>query len=122
MLIVLGISVLVSGLFLSCETAPVGPITGPGGANVSGTATGSATGYSGEVTVTLTVVDGFITNVVARADQDSPMFAAPVITRAHTDMVRFNTPQIDAISGSTITSMAVNEAARDALNQIIAGQ
>jgi len=122
MLLLLGISVLFSGLFLSCETAPPAAITDARGQNVSGTATGFAMGYAGEVSVTLTVVDGFITDVVARADHDTAMFSGPVIMRAPNDMIRFNTPTADIVSGATVTSMAVNEAARNALDQIIAGQ
>ena len=121
-LIVLGVSVLLSGLFISCETAPAAPLTNAAGQAVSGTATGTAPGYAGEVSVTLTVVDGFITNVVAAAPHDSPAFAGPVITRAHTDMIRFNTTRIDTVSGSTVTTMGINIAAENALAQIIAGQ
>lgn len=122
MLIILGVSVLLSGLLLSCETAPAAPFTDAAGQTVSGTATGTASGYGGEVTVTLTVVEGLITTVVATAPHDSPAFAGPVISRAHTDMVRFNTTQIDTVSGSTVTTMGINEAARSALNQILAGE
>ena len=118
-LVLLGAAILLSGLFLACESVPA-PITNARGENVSGTATGSAPSYRGEATVTLTVVDGFITSVTAIAAQDTPMFVAAVIARAHTDMVRFNTPQIDIVSGSTITSMAINQAAQAAMAQILA--
>ena len=121
-LILLGIGILFSTLFLACATDRVVPVTNARGERVNGTATGSAPGFGGEVTVTLTLENGFITNVVARADNDTAMFADPVVTRAHNDMVRFNAPEIDAVSGATITSMAVNAAARDALNQIMAAQ
>lgn len=119
MLILLGAGVLLSGLFLACETGPARPHTTAGGELVSGTATGSARGYGGEVTVTLTLEEGFITSVVARADHDSPMFAGPVISRANADMPRFNTPRIDSVSGATVTSMAINEAAQDAFDQLM---
>ena len=118
-LILLGAAILLSTLFIACETAPTGPIVNAAGQNVSGTATGTAPGYMGEVSVTLTLENGFITNVVAAAPHDTPMFAAPVISRAQSDMVRFNVPQIDNVSGSTITVMGINQAAQNALNQLL---
>ncbi|MCL2374462.1 MAG: FMN-binding protein [Treponema sp.] len=121
-LILLGAGILFAGLFLSCETAQAVPITNAAGSAVSGTATGTAPSYGGEASVTLTVVDGFITEVVAAAPHDTPMFSGPVLMRASTDMVRFNVPEMDIVSGATITSMAINQAAQAALNQIIAGQ
>lgn len=120
MLILLGASILLSGLFFACATGAGAPITNAMGQYANGTATGSAPSYGGEVTVTLTVVDGFITAVVARADHDTAMFAATPLSRAHADMVRFNTPQIDNVSGATVTSMAINQAAQAAMAQILA--
>lgn len=121
-LILLGAGILFSSLFLACETAPAAPITNAAGMAVSGTATGSAPSYGGEATVTLTVVDGFITEVVASAPHDTAMFSGPVLNRAPTDMIRFNTPEMDIVSGATVTSMAINQAARAALEEIIANQ
>ena len=122
-MILLGIGLLFSSFFLACATAPSAtPFTNALGQNASGTATGFARGYGGEVNVTLTLLDGFITNVVVRADQDTPMFANPVISRASNEMVANNTTEVDIVSGATITSRAVNEAAQAALDQILAGQ
>ncbi|MCL2382101.1 MAG: FMN-binding protein [Treponema sp.] len=120
LLILLGAGILLSTLFLACETGPAAPLTNARGELANGTATGTAPSYGGPASVTLTVVDGLITQVVAAAPHDTAMFSAGVLARAHSDMVRFNTPRIDNVSGATVTSMAINEAAQNALNQILA--
>ncbi|MCL2602001.1 MAG: FMN-binding protein [Treponema sp.] len=113
--------ILLAALVLACESAPPAPITDAQGVNVSGVASATAPSFGGTATVTLTVVDGFITNVHVSAPGDTTMMAAPVIAKASTDMVRFNTPHIDAVSGSTTTSLAVNQAAAEAMARIVAG-
>ena len=124
-LILFGISILFfSGLFLSCATTPAGPppLTNVYGDIANGTATGSGRGFGGALTVTLTVTDGFISSVEVDAARETAGFAAPVVSRAQTDMIRTNTPEIDRVAGATVTTNAVNEAARAALEQILAAR
>lgn len=104
--------------FVACATGPA-LITNAQGLPANGTATGSAQGFGGVVSVTLTLENGEITNVAVVAAHESAMFAAPVISRVNADMIRLNTASIDIVSGATVTSVAVNQAAADALNQII---
>jgi len=123
-LILFGISILFTGLFSACATAPAGPspLTNAYGDIANGTATGSSRGFGGALTVTLTVTDGFISSVEVDADRETAGFAAPVVLRAQTDMIRTNTPEIDIVTGATVTTNAVNEAARAALEQILAAR
>ena len=119
-LILLAVSVVISGAFLACASESAArPITNAAGQNVSGTATGSAPGYGGEVNVTVTIENGIITAVVVDAARETQAFAGPVVMRAPRDMIRFNAPEMDNVSGSTVTVMAVNQAARAAMDQLI---
>lgn len=119
-LLFLGIGIIFLNMFVACSTAPAVPrVTNARGENANGVATGYADGYHGEVSVTLTISNGLIIDVVARADHDTPIFANPVISRAVNYMVRNNIPEIDILSGATITSTAINKAARSAFDQIL---
>ena len=112
-LVLLVISALLALAVFACASAPAAPI-----GNKTGTATGTAQGFGGEVTVTITMADGMITDVVCKGDAESPTIGGPVLARAPAMIMRYNSPQIDAVSGATVTSMAVAEAAQNAINQI----
>jgi uncharacterized protein with FMN-binding domain len=90
------------------------------GDGVSGTATGTAIGFNGEISVTITLTDGIITAVEMDLSIETPSFAAPVYARAPAEMIRFNSVNIDNVAGSTITVVAVREAAQNAIAAIIA--
>ena len=71
------------------------------GEGYTGTQTASAKGMNGDVTVTITFENG-----VATACGQA---AAPTVADA---IVAGNTPNVDAVSGSTVTSNAIMEAAK----------
>ena len=114
-LVLLAIIALLALAVFACASGPVTPI-----GNATGTATGTAQGNGGEVTVTITMEDGFITGVVAKGDGESPTIGGPVLVRAPSLIKRYNSAQFDAVSGATITSMAVAQAAQSAIDQIVA--
>jgi len=109
-------SVLLAAFVVACGTGGGGAAAAPGGA--SGTATGVAQGFGGEISVTVTMVDGAITAVEMDLSPETPSFAAPVESRAAGEMVRFNTANIDNVAGSTVTTSAVRAAAQSAVDQI----
>ena len=114
-----GITALLLGGILGCATAGnAAPV--PFG-NASGTATGAGPGHGGDVYVTVTMANGFITHISINGPGETPAFAAPVFLTAPGQIIQNNSAQFDAISGSTVTSMAVTEAVQIAIDRIIAG-
>ena len=78
----------------------------------TGTQTASAKGMNGDVTVTITFENGVATacDVDASTETESlGQAAAPTVADA---IVAGNTPNVDAVSGSTVTSNAIMEAAK----------
>ena len=72
----------------------------------------SAKGMNGDVTVTITFENGVATacDVDASTETESlGQAAAPTVADA---IVAGNTPNVDAVSGSTVTSNAIMEAAK----------
>lgn len=118
-LFIVGIIALVLGVALGCASAPreVTPI-----GTATGTATGTAPGYGGPIEVTVTMEDGFITDVVIRGDHETPAFAQPIFMRAPGMIRSENSAQIDGFAGATITLMGVIEATQQAIDQIVAAQ
>ena len=72
-----------------------------------GTFTGSTIGYSGEVVVTLTFSNGRIEDAKIGHEESMDLGACEVLARRIVDL---QTPNVDAVSGATITSEAVVEA------------
>ena len=103
-------------LFAACASAPVVPI-----GNATGSATASAPGFGGDVTVTITMADGYITDAVCTGDGESPTIGGPALLRAPNMLKKYNSAQLDTISGATITTLAISEAAQTAINKIVAG-
>ena len=85
-----------------------------GDAGVSGEFTGTAQGM-GEVTVTVTLTDGVITDCVVEGPDETEGIGAVVVANAPDEIVSGNKGAIDVVSGATITSDAVNEALAAAL-------
>ena len=84
-------------------------------AGVTGEFTGTAMGLGGEVTVTLTLVDGKITACTATGDKETVGIGSVVIDTFPAIVAESGSIAVDAISGATITSDAFVEAAAAAL-------
>jgi len=79
------------------------------------TATGTAKGFGGDVTVTLTVENGVITEAKAEGADETPGVGTPALEQLPAAMVAGNTVNVDAVAGATFTSNGVIEAAKAAL-------
>ena len=79
------------------------------------TGTGTAKGFGGDVTVTVTLTDGVITAVTAEGADETVGVGSPALEQLPAAMVAGNTVNVDTMSGATITSTAVLEAAKLAL-------
>jgi fumarate reductase flavoprotein subunit len=106
----------------SCSSGPPVPAGwgDPALVELSGTGVGTALGYGGDITITLTVENGMILDVRIEAPGETPSIGTPAIARSRRAMLRKNSMDIDAISGATITCIAIKTATQAALDQIIA--
>jgi len=116
LLFLVGLSILLTGVFFACASSGPAPI-----GKATGTATGTAAGFEGDVTVTLTMVNGFITDAVVKGDQESPTIGGPAILRAPAIIKKNNAAPVDVIASASITSAAIREATQAAIDKIVAG-
>ena len=85
---------------------------------VAGTYTGVGNGRNGEVSVNVTVDDaGAITDVSIGENQETPAIAHYAFDILPGQIVEHQTLQLDAVSGATLSSFAVKNAVKDALEQ-----
>ena len=77
--------------------------------------TGTAKGFGGDVTVTLTIENGVITAAKAEGANETPGVGTPALEQLPAAMVAGNTVNVDVMGGATFTSNGVIEAAKAAL-------
>lgn len=90
-----------------------------GAAYQDGTYEGTGIGFGGEVSVSVTIMDGKIANVeILAADDEDPAYfdMAKVLTDT---IVKEQNAQLDVISGATFSSNGILEAAQDALSKAV---
>ena len=92
------------------------PAAGNGGIT-PGTYEGKAQGFGGEITATVTVTETEITDVVLKGDSETPTLGGIAIAELGGTIVACQTPNVDAVSGATVTSNAIIAAVTDALTQ-----
>lgn len=83
----------------------------------SGTYTATSQGYGGEVSVTVTLENGVITDVSATGESETEGVGSNAIEQLPDKIVAANSTDVDAVTGATISSNAVKEAAQAALDQ-----
>ena len=77
--------------------------------------TGTSQGFGGEVTVTLTLTDGVITQASASGASETPGVGSVAVETFPSLMVEGNTINIDTITGATFSSEGLRKAAENAL-------
>ncbi|RBP46924.1 FMN-binding protein [Garciella nitratireducens] len=78
---------------------------------------GSAQGYGGEVTVTVVKNGDDIVSVEAVGENETEGVGSKAIEQLPKKIEEADSPDVDVISGATITSNAIIEAAKDALSK-----
>ena len=78
---------------------------------------GRASGYGGPIRITVFVSDGEITNVTAAWQDETEGIGTTAIVDMTAAMLKAKTWDVDAISGATLTSNAVKQAAKAAFEQ-----
>ena len=84
-------------------------------AGVSGDFTGTAKGFGGDVSVTLTLTDGAITGCTAEGKDETQGVGSEAIAQMPGKIAESGSIAVDGVSGATITSTAIKEAAAAAL-------
>ena len=79
------------------------------------TYTGTARGFGGDVTVTITVEDGRITVCTAEGNAETPGIGSKAIEQLPAAIVEAGSADVDGVSGATFTSDAIKAAAQAAL-------
>lgn len=92
------------------------------------TYTGTATGFNGDVVVTVTMEGDKIKSVVAKGDGETPAIGGEAIEKFNTETFKefsgkeaidINVDGIDGVSGATFSSNAVIVALKTALNEVL---
>lgn len=86
-------------------------------ANYSGTTTGSAKGLGGDVTVTLTLKDGKIVDATGEGKNETEGLGTVAVEKLTAAIAETGSIKVDTMSGATISSNAVLEAAAAALTK-----
>ena len=81
----------------------------------SGTLEGTAQGFGGPVTVTLTVEDGKIVDASIVGEDETPGVGGAALEPLAAQLIEAGSAEIDGVAGATFTSDAVKEAAAAAL-------
>lgn len=83
----------------------------------AGTYTGTAAGKNGDVTVSVTVSADKIESVEVTDQKETQGIADPALEQVPAAIVDAQTPNVDTVSGATVTSTAIIEASKAALEQ-----
>ena len=86
---------------------------------IPGTYEAQEQGFGGAITVTVTVSDNEITDVAIVGDAETPTLGGVAVATMGEAIVNAQTPNVDALTGATVTSNAVFRALNDAL--VLAG-
>ena len=85
------------------------------GAGATGDFTGTAKGFGGDVTVTLTLTDGKITGCTAEGKDETPGIGTMALEQLPGAIAESGSIAVDGVSTATITSNAIKEAAAAAI-------
>ncbi len=85
----------------------------------NGTYTGTAYGYAGDITVTITIENDVITDIQAYADGDDPEYYDSAMYYILPQIQQSLSADVDAYSGATYSSQGLMDAARQALSQAV---
>ena len=83
----------------------------------AGTYTGEGAGFGGKVTVTITVDDSTITDVTVEGPDETPTVGGAHLEELAEQIKTAQSAEIDGVSGATLTSTGVKEAAAAAIAQ-----
>lgn len=120
--LVTGLAAFAAGSAAGCapqqKGAALAQTSGEGPANgISGTFVGRADGMGGEVRMEVTLDDGRIVDVRAQRNNETPGLTDLSFRLMPQEMVVNQTFEVDTVAGATMSSMAIKNAVKDALEQ-----
>lgn len=80
------------------------------------TLTGKAMGYGGELVVKVTMEGDNITAVDVTENKETPEIGGNAIAQLPAKIVEMNTPDVDVVTGATVTSQAIIAAVKQAID------
>lgn len=95
-------------MFTACSTEKSGIFK-------AGTYEGTAEGFGGDVTMSVTVDENKIVSIEAVSHSESTGISDPAFTNLVEDIITYQTVALDAVAGCTFSSNAVLEAVKTAL-------
>jgi fumarate reductase flavoprotein subunit len=98
-----------------CSNTPPSP---PAAKGATGSASATAEGYTGDITVNVTMENGIITAVTADGPEETPGIGARAVMILPTEIVKKGSPDVDIITGATYSSEGVITAAKEAIEKI----
>ena len=81
------------------------------------TFTHSAKGFGGDITVTITVTDGVLTDVAAQGSDETAGVGSQAVEQLPAAILEAGSPEVDGLSGPTLSSNALKQAARAAMEE-----
>jgi fumarate reductase flavoprotein subunit len=90
-----------------------------GGPYVPGTYTATEQGYGGSVTVTMTFDESVITSIDVFGENETRNVGTKAIQELAPMVLEAQSPEVDAVSGATVTSDAIKKAVQDCIGQAI---
>lgn len=88
---------------------------------VAGTYSASEEGFAGKVTVTITTSESEITDVKIEGPNETPDKGGVAMEQLQGDLLKAQSAEVDAVSGSTVTSDAVKKAMAAAIEKAKSG-
>ena len=85
---------------------------------LAGTDNATVPSAFGQVTVVLSLANGYITNARVSAPGATPSYTRELLRAASDIIIATNSPAIDGFSGATITRNAIREAGRAVLTEL----
>ena len=80
-----------------------------------GTYTGKGQGYDGPITVAVTVQSGKISNIEVTDEDETDERFKPVLEQVPSRIIETQNTEVEAVSGSTLSSQGIMSAVEDAL-------
>lgn len=110
-------AVLLSGFMILSAGCASGGTDQPAeeGKYTPGTYTGTSTGFGGDVSVTITVDSNQITEVKAVGDSETPTVGGAALEELAQQILDQQSSKIDGVTGATMTSNGIREAAEKAI-------
>jgi fumarate reductase flavoprotein subunit len=103
---------ILAALVAACQNTPV-----PGAGLKEGTYTGTAAGRNGPLVVEVTITGSEIKNIRILSHEETNIISAPALERVPANIVRYQSLQMDTVTGCSISQGAVIAAVSDCLSQ-----